>query len=317
MNLLEGVSLSELILMILGVVVGLALIGIFIYTAVKKDPNLNLIYAFVIPILMIGYPSIKKIQFDKGVITVDKISSVVEKNPLDTAAHRTLHDAIEALPAGTAKESPSASTSIAKAQVALGQYDSAQVYVQRASELDPTNENIKEIANMIRMKQMDKRRFEDNVGHLDKRVSNWEANRHDRNERDSISLLLKTIDSNHNENDPLKVDAKPLLTIAKALAIDGHKQQAIDMLDNVLKITPNQPEATDLKNKIINNYFEAPAIAASVGTPVRPQKSAKRNAPNPTPKPATALQLPVHPSDTLGLRMKIVPRAVFEVKNVN
>ena len=307
MKLLEGVSLSELILMGLGLVLGIVLLSVFVYTAIKKEPNLNLIYAFLIPVIMIGYPSIQKVQFDKGVVTIDKYAAEVEKNPLDTTAHKQLNQAIEAIPAGVAKESSSAMTAIAKGQAALGQYETARVTANKAWELDSTSPKVVEVRNMIRSRQIEKRRFDDDVNKLGDKVSRWEHNHNDSKDRDSIGQVLHSIDAPKNGESPLHVDPKSLLTVAKAAAIDGHSQDALKMLDDILKINPDSQEAIELKRRIENKEFERKSVIVAVSTPVK--RTPKPNAP---PNIRSSSQMPVHPSDTVGLKLRLVPRAIFQ-----
>ena len=108
MNLLQGIQLHELILMVLGFILGLVLIFIFLFTALKNKPNLKLLYGFIAPLVMIGYPSIRSIEFGKDVIKIDKLVEKVNANPTDTTVQRELIQNLQELPASRCKTSSDA-----------------------------------------------------------------------------------------------------------------------------------------------------------------------------------------------------------------
>ena len=98
MKLLEGIQLHELVLIILGFILGLVLIFVFLFGALRGKPNLKLLYGFIAPLIMIGYPSIQSIEFSKDVIKIDKLVEQVNRNPTDTVATRALINEISTLP---------------------------------------------------------------------------------------------------------------------------------------------------------------------------------------------------------------------------
>jgi len=310
MQLLEGITIYELILMVLGVAIALAILFIFVYTAIKKEPNTNLIYAFVVPGLMIAYPSIKKLQFDKGVVTLDTYATAVETNPLDTASQRLLNTAIQTLPDDRAKDSPTAMSAKAKGQIALGRYDDAQQTIQDAWKVDSSSPQLREIRNTVFEKQKEKKHFDQNLINLNNVSNRWDRNRNNPLIRDSIYHALQKIDGTAGNDQTLHVDPQQIIQLAKAAAIAGNKDQALSLLNNLIKTNPDFKEASTLANQINNNFFDKKIAVQMQASKVKAQ--VKRTMTDVIP-PAPAQ--PVHPSDTVGLHLvRFIPRSIYASK---
>jgi tetratricopeptide (TPR) repeat protein len=312
MKLLEGVLLYELVLMVLGLAMGIALIYLLIKSASKKEGlDWKLLMGFMMPITMIGYPSIKQIQFKDGIVTIDKTVKEVEKNPLDTAAQKKLITQMGDLSNSRTNESPGALTSLAKAQLALGQYDTAHATVVKALEMDKTNSSALEAKKDIEEKQEHKRKFDDNTRRLEHHLEDWKNKPKDHKRiKDSINLVLRQIPT-----DDVRAENKDILTVATAAAIAGHKEVSTNIVNDVLKVTPNSVEAKELKKRIDGGDFvqEQPIVLTSVLMPapadMRPGKI-KRPTPAPV-KVERPVEIPNHPSDTL-MNFRLTPKGKWK-----
>ena len=265
MNLLQGIQLHELILMVLGFILGLVLIFILLFTALKNKPNLKLLYGFIAPLVMIGYPSIRSIEFSRDVIKIDKLVEKVNANPTDTTVQRELIQNLQELPASRCKTSPDALASIANAQASLGQYDSAKVMSQRAVNLDKKNEKAIESNKIITEKWQMQKLTEQRIGKLNEFVKQWELQPNNIQVWDSISTHYNNL---VNNSKPVHLDNSKILVVAEAAAIVGEKQRAVQITNNVLKVTPNEKEAEklkeDIKSKRTDNRFNTPKIRTKI-----------------------------------------------------
>ena len=263
MKILEGIQLYELILMILGFILGLALIFIFILTALRGNPNLKLLFGFIAPLIMIGYPSIQSIEFSKDVVKIDKLVQQVNKNPADTAAQKALVTQIQTLPASRCVTSSDAMSTIANAQAALGQYDSAKVTIQKAVVINPNNEKVVESQQQIQKGWQIQKNYEQKVDVIRTHLNNLEKNPRDQKIRDSVFVNLKALDN--IPNTPVHLPSRDLVILARAAAISGEKQAANELVDVVLTgNSPSKNEAQklkeDLKNKVIERQYPAKKI---------------------------------------------------------
>ncbi len=253
MKLLEGIQLYELILMILGFILGLVLIFVFLLGALRGKTNLKLLFGFIAPVIMIGYPSIKSIEFSKDVIKIDKLVERVRQNPLDTVATNQLLSEISTLPKSRCVTSSDAMTTIANAQAAVGLYDSAKVTIQKAVVLNPNSVKVTESRRDIDEKWEAHRRFRGQIDELEDNLKR--LNEHPKNMklRDTVAMNYEEI---KRSNPSIHASQPDVLTVATAAAIVGEKQAAEQAADNVLRISPNQPDAKRLKEDIHENRIE-------------------------------------------------------------
>lgn len=253
MKLLEGIQLHELVLIILGFILGLVLIFVFLFGALRGKTNLKLLYGFIAPLIMIGYPSIQSIEFSKDVIKIDKLVEQVNRNPMDTLATRALLNEISTLPKSRCVTSSDAMNAIANAQAAVGLYDSAKVTIQKAVALNPKSSKVQQSKKGIEQKWMQQKVFETKVGALKDNLEQLNANPKNMKLRDSVGIKLYEI---QKLNAPVHMAQRDLLAVGLAAAIVGEKQAAEQVADDVLQVSPNQPDAKRLKDAIRDKVIE-------------------------------------------------------------
>ncbi len=310
MNILQGIQLHELILMILGFILGLSLIFIFLYTALKSKPNLKLLYGFFAPLVMIGYPSIRSIEFSKDVIKIDKLVEQVNQNPTDTVAQRNLVNNLQQLPASRCKTSSDALATIANAQASLGLYDSAKVMAQRAVTLDKNNEKAVESMKDITQKWQNQKLTEQRIVQLDKFIQEWEKRPTDVKLRDSIATHYENL---QRVNTPVHLDNKKILVVAQAASIVGTPQQAEQLTDDILKVIPSTKEAEKLKEDIKSKREETRVnrtkVRSKPNANTRVTESEKRTKAFPSPAPVY--------QDTPRLNIRLIPKTGIDFKKWN
>ncbi|MDZ7880645.1 MAG: hypothetical protein U5L45_23420 [Saprospiraceae bacterium] len=253
MKLLEGIQLHELVLIILGFILGLVLIFVFLNGALRGKTNLKLLFGFIAPLIMIGYPSIQSVEFSKDVIKIDKLIERVNQNPTDTVATQALLAEISTLPKSRCVTSSDAMTAIANAQAAVGLYDSAKVTIQKAVDLNPTSDKTRESRTEIEDKWRIQKGFEDKVDRLKRNIERLNDNPQSRILRDSVALNLEEI---KRLNLPIHASQRDMLAVSMAAAIVGENKTAEQVVNDVLRVSPNQPEAKRLKQAIIDKNIE-------------------------------------------------------------
>jgi tetratricopeptide (TPR) repeat protein len=302
MKLLEGILFYELVLIFLGILVSMALLFAFLESVKKNKTNLKTIYAFIVPLIMIGYPSIQKIQFDNGVINIEKNAKEVEKNPLDTVLQKQLLQSLNQLSAPRLNESPAALSAVANAQVALGRYDAAQMWIRQAVKLDSTAAPVIAGKQKIKKKTDSKKQFDQKVKQVDKQLKTLEKQPQNKTVRDSISQALKEVSI-----EPVSADDQSLITIATAAAVAGHQATALDLMDKVLKVNPSQ-EAKVLKEQILSgdilkkyNTYSLPA----------PSNKAPKTSPVDKPHATERVTLPTIVVDSSRFSIKAYPNTAL------
>lgn len=321
MNLLDGIQLHELVLMILGFILGLVLIFVFLFMALQGRTNLKLLYGFIAPVVMIGYPSIQSVSFSKDVIKIDKLVQQVNQNPSDTSAQRALIEQIQTLPKSRCLTSADALTTIADAQSALGLYDSAKVTIQRAIDRSPNSEKAQLSKQDIQEKWHIQKNFEQKVDVIKSNINDLEKRPTDTRLRDSIALHLLDLKA---MNAPVRVEQTQAVWVAKAAAIVGEKKAAEQITDAVLNANPKLVEASklrdDMKNKVIERKYGVGTTKIKAKVPVKTVPSPAPVSPNArtTPQPPkVSAPAPVQAEaliDMSRMKFQLVPKAAEAFK---
>jgi tetratricopeptide (TPR) repeat protein len=325
MKLLEGIQLHELILIILGFILGLALIFIFLYTALRSKPNLKLLYGFIAPLVMIGYPSIQSVQFSKDVIKVEKSVEKFNQNPTDTAALNAMRAELENLPASRCKRSSDAMTAIANAQAAMGAFEAAKANIEKAKAINPENPNVLASEKEIKEQWSTQKDYESRVKKLNEYIKLLEDKPNDKPLMDTLQKHVNEL-IDKSQKQAIHLENKDLVTVAKAKAFLGDKERAEEITTEILKIDPKDKEAKklneDIKSKEIDKKFklqrerekekerEKQKEKERVRIKINEDNNsdAKMRQPQTVPAPAPVFQ------DTAVPRLRLIPRSVKPLK---
>ncbi len=311
MTLLQGIQLHELIMMILGFILGLTLIFVFLFTALKNKPNLKVLYGFAVPLVMIGYPSFRSVEFKNDVLKIDKLVEQVNRNPTDTAAQRALIQSIQTLPASRCKTSSDAMTAIANTQAAFGQYDSAKVTIQKALDLDKTSPKAVESQKDIVDKWRIQKKTELSIQQIGNVVKQLEVTPNDSKLRDSLRAQFTRLENSTDR--PVHIENSKLIVLANAAVILEENNEAKALTHDILKTNPSpkvQNDAIELNEKIktkVSNRRIKPAAKPSVPNQSTSPTGKKVEV---VPAPAAVYQ------DTARLFNKLIPKvgAALEIK---
>jgi hypothetical protein len=314
MKLLEGIQLHELVLIILGFILGLVLIFVFLYGALRGKTNLKLLFGFIAPLIMIGYPSIQSVEFSKDVVKIDKLVERVNQNPTDTVATNALRAQISTLPKSRCVTSSDALTTIANAQAAVGLYDSAKVTIQKAIDVNPKSDKAKESRSEIEDKWRIQKGFEGKAERLKRNIDLLNKNPKNRVLRDSVAMNLEEIKS---ISPHIHASQRDMLAVSLAAAIVGESKAAEQVVDDVLRVSPNQPDAKKLKEAIRDKKIEQRFPRQEPMKPKPQPQKPVTPAPNTRVKPETAQPAPPVVEAPAALRTdtawasKLIPKSTL------
>jgi len=96
-NLFNNMLSYETILAIMGMIFFLVLVFALVWSVLKKRNITKLLPFFIIPIIMVAYPTLKSIKIGDFILDIQAQSKIVENNPRDTAAVKRLEESLEKL----------------------------------------------------------------------------------------------------------------------------------------------------------------------------------------------------------------------------
>jgi tetratricopeptide (TPR) repeat protein len=232
------------VLLALGVILFLALIFVLLYQVLHKRKFAGLLAFFIVPIAMVGYPSIQSIQFNKGVITLEKATQDVQAKPADPAARQALQEQVTRFSARPAASARSL-TDLAQAQDALGNEAAASGNLQKALQADPNAKEAKQLQHKIELIK--------NLNQISTEIEAHPAN------LEAKAELQKSL----KETSELKViNPEALVQVARAQIALGDHQKALETAQKALEINPNSQTALLLQKTIkehMANSTPAPA----------------------------------------------------------
>jgi hypothetical protein len=94
MSLLEGLLLHEIIFLFLGILLFLVLLFVLVYYVIMSRKIKTLPAFFIIPIIMIGWPSIEKIKFSGSLGSLEMALKSLQADPSDPAALAVVQEGI-------------------------------------------------------------------------------------------------------------------------------------------------------------------------------------------------------------------------------
>ncbi len=240
-TLTAGLLLGEIVLMFLGVVLFVALLVLLIIKVVRNQNPSWLLLFFILPILMIGYPTIQSFKVKDFLEVTKNATEAVERNPSDTTTYKALVDLLKDLKYDRIKNDPENLALVGEAQSALGNYDDAIKATDDALALEPDNEKAKKVKERAQDYLKDTQEFKKKIDELDKLVSSEpDAARTNR-----VAEVLADV------KPPRYIDQRSSIVIAKSLAAVNEQEKALETLSNVAVEAGNETEVNRVKNEIL------------------------------------------------------------------
>jgi hypothetical protein len=216
----DGLYLFEWVLMVLGVILFVVLVIGFFYQLTHKGNIVALLGFFLVPVAMIGYPSLQSIQIKDGVVTLDKTTDALHANPTDTSTRQSLEQQVTKL--GQRSFSDAATlTSLSKAQFALGDEQTAKANLSKALQMNPGLSTAKELQTKIA-----------SVDQLATLTSKVQSNPGDQQAKEQLSQVVNTASQQPIAN------PSALLKVAQAQAALGDEAKAAQTTAIVRRINP-------------------------------------------------------------------------------
>lgn len=246
----------EFILLIMGVVFFLVLLFLLVWGIMHKRSISTLLPFFLAPIIMVAYPTIKSVTIGNVVInttnTVTEFTKIVDNNPGDTVAVANLKKATTELKTTKGVEqNGQALLAITNAQIAMGSYDSASLYLNKAEKVAPGLAKIgvtrQVLTNKIKLQQD----FSSNISLLNEEIGKLK-----RSQGDTVYLhrIAQTL---ANLKVPEYVHSNELVTVAKSYAVIGNQEQSLAIIQKLS--APSAAEnnhITALKDSIEQHTYQ-------------------------------------------------------------
>jgi tetratricopeptide (TPR) repeat protein len=230
----DGLKFYEFILLILGVVLFIVLLVILIIYVIQKRAIKGLISFFILPLIMIVYPSIQKITFDNGVVTIEKATEKLKDNPNDTEAKTELNDALGNMQVENISD-PQTLTKISKGYATIGDTVSALTFVEKAKLNDPKLDE----ANKLYKK------FNKPAVRIERITNEIKTNPNDLSLRDDLDNEVNSLQGSSNLN------AITYEKLTDTYAIIGDTDKVLMFADSLLSLDPSSQHAVELQRRFI------------------------------------------------------------------
>ena len=236
----DGLYLGEVVLLVLGAILFVVLLIALLDQLMHKRSIAPLLAFFAVSIAMIGYPSLKEIQFKDGVVTLTTITEQVQQNPTDTNLRLQLQQQVQRVSQRPISSAPSA-VAVAKAQFELGNEEAAKSNLRKALQANPSDPAAGELQKKLNV-----------VDNLKQLATHVEANPNDTAAKAKLASTVAQA-SQYKTASPIA-----LIQVARAQAALGDHTKALENTQKVLSIEPNSPAAIQLQNAIKTRIAAGP-----------------------------------------------------------
>ncbi|MEO1712869.1 MAG: hypothetical protein AAFU60_05985 [Bacteroidota bacterium] len=145
----QEMFIYEIILLVLGVALFIVLLaGLVLYIYRKQPINQTYLAAFLLPILMIAYPSVTRFSFLNNLVVLERTTKQLEENPEDEEVREELKKYVEEVEQRPI-ETPEHLAQVAEAKYWLERYDEAEKYIEKAQEIAPESEAVQKVQKLI------------------------------------------------------------------------------------------------------------------------------------------------------------------------
>jgi hypothetical protein len=150
MTLFDGLYLYEIVLLVCGVMLFLVLLAAFLRKVFTNQDYKGLLAFFVLPIAMIGYPSISSFQVKSGAADIEIQTTALQNKPQDQQARAALQSQVAKIESRPLKD-PALLATLARAQFALGDENKAESNLNTALAAAPNLAPAVELKNKIEL----------------------------------------------------------------------------------------------------------------------------------------------------------------------
>ena len=144
MNLFDGLHLYEIVLLILGTLFFLVLLVLLIVSILRNRSVTAFLLLFPVSIVMIGFPAVSKVKFDKDGVEIDKITKELAENPSNAQLKTQLESLVKKV-RPRFSESEHGLVKLARAEAVLGDQEKAVKTLDQALTSNPQLEVAKDL----------------------------------------------------------------------------------------------------------------------------------------------------------------------------
>jgi tetratricopeptide (TPR) repeat protein len=232
MSLFSGLYLYEVVMLVGGALLFIVTLLLLAILAAKGREIGKLFLFFAVSIVMIGFPAYSKIEISKDGVKLEKTSRQLLLNPTDKSLRDSLSNEVAKLSVRRYSD-PKMLTTIARAQIALGDNGAAEQNINKALQLAPQNTEVIDL----------RKRLE-----LDRNLEQLTARVEQRPNDDAAKAQLNRVVLEAGE---MQIASPVTITnLARAHAALGNHAQATENVDKALRINPNLAPALILKNRM-------------------------------------------------------------------
>lgn len=267
MNILQNLCPHESILLILGIIMFSALIFSLVWSVVKEKKIGILLPFFLLPIIMIGYPSLGAMQFEEGKINLQSaLDKLMDGNIQEGEYEEFTNAYLSIAQSCKANHDPEAQATMAGAQLATGNYEEAREIAERTLQLQPQNTMALEVRQKSSEQIQRTDEFTNQINDLNRTIALMEAGNMDREQGiNRMTPILSEI------KPPQNIETQDALNLAKALAYTGEKESAIKMVDQVLQ-KPGIEREEMVRARELKNEIESDLLVSSQGVSLQAQQ---------------------------------------------
>jgi hypothetical protein len=173
-------------------------------------------------------------------------------DPTDTARVAQLEQKTAELKATRgAGGSGKALLAITNAQIALGQYDSASLYLDKTEKIAPGADKIDSTRQVLTKKIKLREDFSNRIHILNDQMDQLKQSPGDTG---SVRQIVKTLS---DLEVPAYVHTNELVTLARSYAVTGNPEQSLQVMKKLSEsASPGDPDIHNLKDSIQNNTYQ-------------------------------------------------------------
>lgn len=233
MKTTDGLYFHELVLLGLGILLFITILILLIIFAVQKRRLRELILFFFVSIIMIGYPSIQKIVYDNGVVTIEKYSKTDAQSPPDSDRQSKMEVTLRKIERRPTSNS-GALLDFGKVQAMLGDTVKAEKLVNRALLISPDFSEAQRLKSEFNTPQVQ----------VEKMITEIENNPGNTSTINELEKKISSLQINANSGSSV------MTTAAKAQILLGDTSKAISLTNRALQKNSENTEAAALKKRI-------------------------------------------------------------------
>jgi tetratricopeptide (TPR) repeat protein len=234
-KLFEGLLQYEILLSILGIVLFLVLLFLLVYMIVTGKTVNKLLGFFIIPILMIGYPGIKKIQFKGFIIDLEETVAESPENGPTEDQKEEVEDIISRF--NTDRISlPENNITVARAYAIIGDTLKAYKATEKALEVDPSSASAVNLRDKYSANTMVR---------IDQIIQDVKQDPSNESLKGELDQTLQKVEPGS------LASPADYYTMAKAKEALGQRDEAKQYIDTVLTMNPKYKNARNLKRQVI------------------------------------------------------------------